>query len=350
MQGVPITHGHNPLFLPLGKTERAWLDQHSETEASLHQEMYLVTEAPERFIHEASKTPCVHLRFADSPGRFRLGGSDADRSVTVDMSAVRKEAYQILTQENEHITIGFHDRQEEIPIPLVKFIMDLSLAQTLLTGAKIAILHSAVTGKLGMWVEETVKWIKNHGAPALMMYRHHKTEEAKAKSDEWIMFQFDCRTANGPLIELVIPSEHDSDIPEIAIEKFAEQVSVFSDLLSNCDKVVFAYLPDREQCELRYALTRKGGVIGTESCYEESVVPHEKWLASRAAKATIWWTLVTVDDGELAIALYSLNGDSPKSIGYLSIDPEVVPVLEEAFVADDGRLYPMNLQKKSEAE
>ena len=162
--------------------------------------------------------------------------------------------------------------------------------------------------------------------------------------------EFDSRKVNGPLIELVIPSKDDSDIPEAAIEKFADQISVFSDLLSECDKVVFVYYPDVEKCEFRYALTKKGGVIGTEVCYEESVVPHSQWLAARAERATTLWTLVTMDDGELAMQLYSLSAGSVKIIGYMSISPEAAPTFLEMFEADDGRLYPMSLPEDKDAQ
>ena len=40
MGGVPVIHGHNPLLLPLGKTERTWVEKSSATEASLYQDIY----------------------------------------------------------------------------------------------------------------------------------------------------------------------------------------------------------------------------------------------------------------------------------------------------------------------
>ena len=61
MEGVPVIHGHNPLLLPLGKTERTWVEKSSETEASLHQDMYIVTDEPDRFIHELSREPLNNL-------------------------------------------------------------------------------------------------------------------------------------------------------------------------------------------------------------------------------------------------------------------------------------------------
>ena len=284
MGGVPVIHGHNPLLLPLGKIERTWVEKSSATEALLHQVAYIVTDEPDTFTHEVSRTPCVHIPFTDSPGKFVVESSDVGHSVTVDMSAVSKEGHEYLMQEvrdyDEQITLGFHDSQEEIPIALIRFVADMSLAETLIAAVKIAILGAAVTGKLSKWTEETVKWIKNECVPVLKTYRRHKTEASISKASEWIVLVFDASNADGPLIELVIPSKHDSEIPESSVEKFAEQIDLFGDLLQDCDMVVFVYHPDEEKCEFRYALTKKGGVIGTEACYEESNKLHKQWLAA----------------------------------------------------------------------
>ena len=154
---------------------------------------------------------------------------------------------------------------------------------------------------------------------------------------------FDTRNANGPLIELVIPSKHDSEIPEHSVEKFAEQINLFGDLLPDCDKVVFVYHPDEETCQFRYALTKKGGVIGTEICYEESARLHKQWVATKAEGTAVWWTLVTIDNGELAMQLYHLGGDHPEFLGYLSMDSNVASSFLEVFGADDGILRPFRV-------
>jgi hypothetical protein len=104
---------------------------------------------------------------------------------------------------------------------------------------------------------------------------------------------------------------------------------------------VFVYHPDQEKCEFRFALTKKGGVIGTEACYEESVEPHKRWLATKEEGTAVCWTLVTKDDGELAMRLYLLSGDHPRSLGYLSVDSSVASTFLEVVDADDGILRPL---------
>ena len=348
VEGVPWNHGHNPLLLPLGKMERAWVEKRSETEASLHQTTYAVTDDPESFVHELSGTPLVCIPFTDSPSRFSLPSVGANPSISVDMSAVRAESQEALVQEirahDENINLGFHDRQEAIPIPLVQFVSDMSLVDALMNAVKIAVLgagvRAAARGTLLAWAEETVKWIKNDCIPALMAYRRRKTEASIAKGSEWIVLVFDARSSDGPMFELVIPSEHDSEMPEGFVEKFAEQIKSFSGLLPECDKIVFAYDQQEEKCEFRYALTKTGGVIGSEVCYQESVLPHRQWLAAMEAGTSLWWTLVTRDNGQLAIQLYSLGGDQPRYLGWMYVSPDDAARLLEVIDADDGRLRP----------
>ena len=345
MGGVPVIHGHNPLLLPLGKTERTWVEKTSKTEASLYQETYIVTDESDWFIHELSRTQCVHIPFTDSPAKFVLDSPNLGNSVTVDMSAVTKGSHEKLMREvrdyDEHVALGFHDRQEEIPIPLIKFVADLSLAETLIIALKVAILGAAFTGRLSKWTEETVKWLKNECVPVLKTYRRHKTKASISKGAEWIVLVFDASQVEGPLIELVIPSKHELELPINVVEKFAERIDQFSDLIPDCDEIVFAYDPDEDKCEFRYALTKKGDVIGSEACYEESIWPHKQWLATMKEGTALWWTLVTNGDGELAMQLYRLGGDHPKSLGYLSIDPGVASTFLEVFDADDGILRPL---------
>ena len=44
MEGVPIIQGHDPLCLPLGKTEKAWIKYTADNEGLLYNEHYLVSE------------------------------------------------------------------------------------------------------------------------------------------------------------------------------------------------------------------------------------------------------------------------------------------------------------------
>ena len=345
--GVPMSYGHNPLLLPLGKVERTWIEKHSATEASLHYSMYLETDAPELFTHKTSGTQCVHISFADSPEKFAVNASNCGPSVVVDMSAIslrnHKQLAQEIRQYNKRITLRSHDRREEIPIPLLTFVLDKSLVEILIVALKVAILRQAVTGGLSKWVEAMAKWIRDECIPVVKTYRQHKTKESTSKVKEWIVWEIDTSDADGPLIELVIASSHNSEVPESSAEKFAEQIGLFCDLLPDCDKIVFGFYPDEDKCEFRYALTKNGGVIGSEACYEESVRPHIQWMAMQKEGTAVWWTLVTMDDGALAMQLFQLGGDRPKSLGYVTMDSNAASTFLENFDADDGILRPFTI-------
>ena len=210
-------------------------------------------------------------------------------------------------------------------------------------GIKIYIFKQTVTGGLSRWVEAMVKWVRNECVPMVKAYRQHKTEESTSKVKEWIVWEINAQDADVPLIELVIASSHDSEVPESSVEKFAEQIELFCDLLPDCDKIVFAFYPDEDKCEFRYALTKNGGVIGSEACYEESVRSHIQWMAMKKEGTAVWWTLVTKDDGTLTMPLFQLGGERPKFLGYASMNPKVASKLLEVFDADDGILHPLTI-------
>ena len=135
MEGVPIIQGHDPLCLPLGKTEKAWVEYTADNEGLLYNENYLVSEEPERFIHELSKVPCVHIPFTDSPKRWVVS-ENTGPMVEIDISALHgdmvKQLHDDIYALDEHMGVRFHDQREELPITLIRFVADMSLAETLL--------------------------------------------------------------------------------------------------------------------------------------------------------------------------------------------------------------------------
>ncbi len=345
--GVPVSYGHNPLLLPLGKVERTWVEKPSPTEASLHQCTYFATDAPELFTHKTSRMPCAHIPFADSPGKFTVNTSHQKPGVMVDVSAVPPKNHKQLEQEirnyNERIILSSHDRREEVPTPLITFVLDKSLVEIFWIGIKVYIFKQTVTGGLSRWVKAMAKWVRDECVPMVKAYRQHKTKESTSKVKEWIVWEIDASDADGPLIELVIASSHDAEVPESSAEKFAEQIELFRDLLPNCDKIVFAFYPDEDKCEFRYALTKNGGVMGSEACYEESIRLHNQWIAMKKEGTAVWWMLVTKDDGTLAMQLFHLGGDRPKFLGYASMNSNVASALLEVVDADDGILRPLTI-------
>ena len=48
--------------------------------------------------------------------------------------------------------------------------------------------------------------------------------------------------------------------------------------------------------------------------------------------------------------LYLLGGNHPKSLGYLSIEPDVASTFLKAFDADDGILWPLRARDAEQEE
>ena len=350
MEGVPIIQGHDPLCLPLGKTERAWVEYTADNEGLLYNENYLVSEEPERFIHELSKVPCIHIPFTDSPKRWVVS-ENTGPMVEIDISALRGDVVKQLHDDiyafDKHMGVRFHDQREELPITLIRFVADMSLAETLLVSFKLAIFGAAVRGQLTAWTLSTAGWVRDTCLPLLRKIRNSRTNAAKVRGFEWHVLVFNTKARGGPVIELVIPSAQNSEIPEAAIKAFTETLVLFGDLVAEADKAVFVYDAVSGQCEFRYALTKEGGVIGTEACYEEVIPRHKRTLMVEEAGTHIFGRLVTTEDGERAIQLYALN-EPPKSLGYITLPQEDAGTFLEWWGEDDHLLHPMHLERQSE--
>ena len=348
--GTPVTMNHNPLLMPLGKMERVCAEQNSEGQTVLRQTSYLVTDDPEPFTHHPSSADCVRVTFGDAVGRFSLHHRPDGPLMSVDISALREGGFAALEEEirtqPDNITVGFHDRQEAIPIPLVELVMSMPLQYLLKVALGIAVLRAASDGTLARWAEETVKWVKNTCVPALQAYRQHKNDDAIDHKIDWLKLKGYVQEADGLLVELVIPSGHTTDLSEDFVEPFIEQVKAFSDLHTECDKMVFAYFPEERRCEFRYALTKSGDVIGSQSCYEESVQPHRLMLMSTTFDTNIGWTLVTRENGQLGMNLYSIVDYPPEYLGCLTVEPEQAATFQEMGVLpDDGVLRPFRREE-----
>ena len=349
LEGVPIIHGHDPLCLPLGKTEKAWVEYNEDDESLLYNEHYLVSEDPERFIHEPSKTPCVRIPFTDSPKRWVVSKSIGP-VVEIDISAIRGDVVKQLHSDiyafDENMAVRFHDHREELPIALIRFVSDMTLSEALLNGLKLAIFKAAISGRLEAWTLSAAGWVRDTCLPLLRKIRSSRTDGAKVRGFEWDVLAFNTTDWGGPVIELVIPSAHDAEIPEAAITAFAETLELWGDVVVEADKVVLVYNAASGQCEFRFALTKAGGVIGSEACYEEVRPRHERRLAVEEAGTHIFGRLERAGAGEMVMQLYSLK-EPPEAIGHLSMSQEEADKFSEWWGEDLYLLRPIQLERVS---
>ena len=350
--GIPINFNHNPMLMPFGRVERAWVERQEDEQASLHFTQYVVTDEPEPFIHEPSQTPCVKMEFDDTVRRFRIRDDrpGEEAGLSVDMSAVESDSQQTLAEaiqaESPNLAVRLHDRQEAIPIPLVQFVMDMTITETLVASIKILMLGTAAEaarrGTLISWAESIAGWLKSEGVPALKTYRQRKTQQAIDMGHEWVVFTFNAQDLDGPQIQLVIPSEHNADIPDDLAIDLPEQIARFGDLLESSDKIVFAYRQEDQSYHFRYALTKEGNVVGSADCYDDGAPTHRQYVASLQSGTTVWWALTTRGN-DYAAELFSIAHTPIKHLGWMMIDPSDLPLLKQfGIVPNDGILRPFS--------
>ena len=353
--GIPMNFNHNPMLMPFGKIERAWVERQTDDEASLHFTQYVVTDEPEPFIHEPSQTPCVKVEFDDTVGRFRIPNErpGEEAGLSVDMSAVAKDSQQTLAEEiqaeSPNLAVRLHDRQEAIPIPLVQFVMDMTLTEALETSIKLLMLGTAAEaarrGTLISWAESIAGWLKSEGIPALKTYRQRKTQQAIDIGREWVVLIFDAPELDVPQIKLVIPSEHNSDLPDDLASDLPKQIARFGDLLESSDKIVFAYRQEDQSYHFRYALTKEGNVVGSAACYEDGAQTHRQYVASLQSGTTIWWAFTTRGE-DYAAELFSIAHTPIKHLGWMRLDPDGLPLLQQFGIEpNDGILRPFSQEQ-----
>lgn len=350
MAGLPVSLEHNPFLMPLGKIERAWTVEGDDGRSVLQQTSYLVTDDAETFIHQPSGIECARVAFEDSAGRFSIRPSAAFPLMSVDISALKDGSFEALKQEvrteHDNLTVGFHDRQSQVPVPIIEFAMNLSLLDALKVAIGAALLRAGADGTLARWTEESARWFKDTCVSAFRMYRQHKNDDAIEHGGDWVRLRGRIQEADGLVIELLIPSENTAELTEDFVEPFIEQVKAFGDLHTECDKMVFAYFPEEKRCEFRYALTKSGDVIGSQSCYEQSVQPHRLMLMSMQYGTDTLWTLATKDNGQLVMDLYSIADYSLKYLGWLHVSPEQAATFQEMGIPpNDGVLRPLRQEE-----
>ena len=246
------------------------------------------------------------------------------------------------------MNVRFQDRRAEIPVPLVQFLLDLSLAETLMLTIKLGMLTAAVNGKLEDWVESVERWVTNKAIPFLIHYYESKTDAAIDKNNEWIVFTLNAQPFGGPIIKLVIPSKHGSGIPSDAIPKFAGKVCHFEDFLSEADEIVFQYHPESEECEFRFALTKSGGVIASETCLNDTAPLHAMYLGIKESGTRFWGILVCDGVGNVFIRLYMLGGYEPRFLGNLEVKPGAADLLVEEYGVNSGKMFPLHFSEREE--
>ena len=340
-QAIRLTFGHNPLMPPFGKIEEQKLDKSTSEIVHL---AYIPEDTPEYFVHELSRIECVQENYSDVPLSWVVDEPATDSAFVIDIAHIDGN-WENFTDQG--IPVQFHDRREELPIALLRYVSDLTLVEILYLAAKAALLHSAVTGQWSKWAETSAKWISERAIPALTEWQKNRTEKSKEHSEFLYEIAFDGRATDSqrPLIRLIMVQETKStELPANAILSFPKVIANFADLLNDSAEMVFLYDPVTDKVQFQYALTKNGGVISRRACYDEMNEFRSQHIQSALAGTSIWWTLVMRDDGKLFQSLYKVGSGAPAPLGYLEIpDGDIASSLLERFTPNDGILRPIHI-------
>ncbi len=274
---IPMTIDHDPFSLPIGKIEKAWVEQIKEDYALVAQ--IHVEDGYSIVTHLRSGDDLVLFRFEDSPkplaGRSYVGDQILNDTLSVDLAKFAKlEEYasfesDVRSIDDKIICENKIGRYSVTPEPFMQFVLsNPDIASALAFG--VWMLRRAEKF-VRYTVDETLRKVGDEIADSLSkkmkaILRSYKRSRAHDK--------------RAPVIQIVIPgelelillvkTEFDEDFPTIELRKLVEEMDKYGDLLQGASSAVFGRVGANDW-ELQYLTMRTGEVVGSVDCYNRTM-------------------------------------------------------------------------------
>ena len=277
-RAIPVTPGHDPFCLPLGKVQNAWTEA-SGDECAV---MGLIHFEDEYRIatHGKSGLELVVLDFEDDPRPFtrREFNNIEHQQDAVSVDLANFDALQDYTKfasdveliDDELVCDHRIGRHELVPGPFIQVVLS-----NLDTGvAAVAI---------GGWVLQRVMKFVNHTVDkTLEKVGDDLSDSFSMKMKRILRAYGSCRSddrrptvtqivvpGNMELI-LLIKTEHNEEFPTIDLGKLSIEMEKYKDLLQEADSATFASV-GIDDWKFQYLTTKSGKVVGTRECCERTV-------------------------------------------------------------------------------
>lgn len=273
---IPITPGHDPLCMPIGKVESTWIEPYGEEYAAMAQ--LHIEEEYQNITHIGTETPLILMHFKDSPKPFVRGFSDSEEvhltvctdlanfSSGMDHSEFSADVSEIDSEAKSKI-IGRHSL---VPEPILQFLISNPELSTAL-GVAGWWTGNRVEKFLRYTVDQTLKKIGDDIADSLSgkirkiltYYRNRKSPD-----DRPVLVQVVIEGETDFVLLDRVP--HDQEVSPIDLQKLVSAIEKYGDLLQIAQEVTFAR-SGSDDWEFQYLKTHQGQVISTLACLERSV-------------------------------------------------------------------------------
>ena len=278
---IPITPGHDPFCMPIGKVESTWIEAYGEEHAAMAQ--LHIEEEYQNITHISTETPLVLLHFKDSPKPFVRGFNDLDEvpltvctdlanfSSNMDHSEFLADVSDIDAKAKSKI-IGRHSL---VPEPILQFLIsnpELSTAlgvTTLWTGKRVEkFLRYTVDQTLQKIGDDIADSLSGKIRKILTSYKGRKSPD-----DRPVLVQVVIVGETDFVLLDRVPNEQ--RVSPIDLQELVSAIERYGDLLEIAQEVTFAR-SESGDWEFQYLKTRQGQVIGTLACQERTVQTYQK--------------------------------------------------------------------------
>lgn len=273
-KAVPVTIGHDPYSLPIGKIQETWIEPDGE-EYVLMVRIH-IEDGYSRRIHRRSGIELVVLEFGDSQRPFTLVNYDTpyvgQDSLTVDLanfdSIKNYEAFanDVNAIDSTLVCDNKIVRQALVPDPFLQFVLsNPELTVALSVGVWIV---ARLEKFVRYTVDETLKKVADEIATAasdkirkiMRSYQERRSQDGRAVVSQVVI-------PGTPTVVLLTKTELGEEHPNLNLESVVAELERFGDLLKDADSVTLAQA-ESDDWRLQHIRTKSGQVVASHECHE----------------------------------------------------------------------------------
>lgn len=274
---IPITLDHNPLLMPIGRTDSAWIEK-SEDDYRLMTKVLLELNAESKE-HKKSSTQIAHLKFGESRGFVKAKENENTARIEIQITPSDfedpehwKMCQQQISGDSETFRVTGHEQFSEESIGLIRMV--ISDPQLIGLASVATWLMFRVEKFARYTVDKTLREVgegisKKWGERilgALKIYEGTKSQTKKKYL--WVI------VVEG-IPDLILVSEREAGksgilAQELNVDEIFNELSRYEDLLQDAQEIALVK-PKQGNWKFQHIKTKSGEIIGDWECYQGAI-------------------------------------------------------------------------------
>ena len=275
---VRMTPNHDPLCMPIGKVQQAWLRELDDGEWALVHRMYIDDEPVFYSLpsseHDGSTKELVILRFPQDPRPLMIQHNSSDVILEVGVEVVNfrdtdsfDEFKNRVRRDDQDVSIQTLERHEVGPEPLIEFIVShISLWEALAwsTGGWFL---SRLRNPCKYIVDEVLQEVADGVVETLRpkirrIFERYQQRAAEDDRKTPVAIQLNA----SPVVKLYARIGEEDTFPDIELSNIVATLTEYDNFVAKAREVVLEW--DGDGWRFRYATSDEGEVLGTKVCFE----------------------------------------------------------------------------------